>query len=61
MIFRLNIDRDAEESVVATVRQRSALTDRIESLVLQHSGAGRLTGYDGGLDIKEILLNRERI
>jgi len=45
MIFRLNLDPNAEESVVATVRQRSALTDRIESLVRQHSGADRLTVY----------------
>ena len=45
MKFKLIIDKTAEEEVVATVRERSALTDQIEELILQSSGADRITAY----------------
>lgn len=45
MIFKLIIDKTAEETVVATVHQRCPLTDKIETLILEHTGADQLTGY----------------
>ena len=45
MDFRLIIDKEKKEEVVATVHERSALTDRIEMLVMQYTGTDRITGY----------------
>ena len=45
MKFKLVIDPNAEEEITATVHSRSALTDRIEALVLEHTGDDRITGY----------------
>ena len=45
MRFRLIIDKNSEEEVVATVHDRSALIDQIESLVLQHTGTDRILAY----------------
>lgn len=45
MIFKLIIDREQEEQVVATVHRRSALTDQIEALVAGAERAEVLTGY----------------
>ena len=45
MKFRLIIDKAACEEVVATVHERSALTDKIEALVLEHAGSHELTVY----------------
>lgn len=45
MNFRLIIDKTKEEEVVATVRERSQLTDRIEAMVLQHTGSDRIPAY----------------
>ncbi len=45
MKFRLNIDRDKEEEIVATVHERSVLTDKIETLVMQYTGADKITAY----------------
>lgn len=45
MKFRLIIDSTKDEEVVATVHKRSALTDAIEELVMQHAGTDRLPGY----------------
>ena len=45
MKFRLVIDKEKEEEVVATVHSRSALTDEIEALVLQHTGTDRIPCY----------------
>lgn len=43
MKFRLIIDKDKEEEVVATVHQRSPLIEEIESLILNHTD--RIPGY----------------
>jgi DNA-binding LytR/AlgR family response regulator len=43
MKFRLIIDKENEEEVVATVRSRSALIDEIEALISQHTD--RIPGY----------------
>lgn len=45
MKFKLIIDKDAPEEVVATVHQRSRLTDELEALVLQHSGVDRVPAF----------------
>lgn len=45
MKFKLIIDKDRDEEVVATVHSRSALTDEIEALVLKHAGADRIPAY----------------
>lgn len=45
MEFKLIIDPSVPECIVATVHERSSLTDRIEQLVREHTGIDRLTGY----------------
>ena len=45
MKFKLIIDKDRDEEVVVTVHERSELTDRIESLVLEYSGSQTITAY----------------
>lgn len=45
MKFKLIIDKSAEEEVVATVHQRSALTDKIEAMVLEYAGSDRIPAY----------------
>ena len=51
MKFRLIIDKEKDEEVVATVHNRTALIDEIEVLLLQHAGADRIIGSTGD-DIK---------
>lgn len=45
MDFRLIIDKGGTEEVVATVHERSALTDQIELLVMQYAGTDRVAAY----------------
>ena len=45
MKYRLIIDKDAEEEIVATVHAPSSLTQEIENLVRAYSGVDRLMGY----------------
>lgn len=45
MKFQLILNREAEEQVVATVRERTALIDRIEELVLAHEKSDRIAAY----------------
>ena len=45
MKFTLIIDNEKDEELVATVHQRTALIDEIESLLLTHTGADRIAGY----------------
>lgn len=45
MKFKLIIDNAKDEEVVATVHARSPLTDQIELLILQHTGADRIAAY----------------
>ena len=45
MRFKLVIDKTQEETVVATVHERSRLTDEMELLVLQHDGSDRIAAY----------------
>jgi DNA-binding LytR/AlgR family response regulator len=43
MKFRLIIDKEKEEEIVATVHNRTALIDEIEALISQHTD--RIPGY----------------
>ena len=58
MKFKLIIDKDKEEEVVATVHARSCLIDEIEALVLNRGAADRIAGYLENeiklLDVSEI-------
>lgn len=45
MKFRLIIDKTAAEEVVATVHDRSALTDKIEQLVMAQAGTDRIAAF----------------
>ena len=45
MKFRLIVDPNREEEVVATVHSPTALTEAIEELVLQYSGDNKLPVY----------------
>jgi len=46
MKFKLIIDKNKDEEIVATVRQRSDLTDRIEALVRECTGADRIAAWN---------------
>ena len=45
MKYKLIIDRDAEEEIVAVVRAPSFLTEQIENLVRSFSGTDSIMGY----------------
>ena len=51
MKFRLLIDKDCDEEIIAKVHDRSALTDEIESLILRYTGKDHIIAY-GEDDIK---------
>ncbi|MBR2937322.1 MAG: LytTR family transcriptional regulator [Oscillospiraceae bacterium] len=45
MKFKLIINKEKEEEVVITARQRTALIDEIESLIQKYAGTDRIPGY----------------
>ncbi len=45
MKYRLIIDKDAEEEIIAIVHAPSSLTEEIENLVCSFSGADSIMGY----------------
>ena len=45
MIFKLIIDKTAEENVTATVHDRSPLTNQLEALVMQYTGTDQISAY----------------
>ena len=45
MKYRLIIDKDAEEEIIAVVHGPSALTEQIENLVHSYSGTDCIMGY----------------
>lgn len=45
MKFHLIIDSSKEEEVVATVHERSSLTDQLETLVMQYTGLDRIAAF----------------
>ena len=44
MKYKLIIDKDAEEEIIAIVREPSSLTQQIENLVCSYSGADSIMG-----------------
>ena len=46
MIFKLQLDRNHVEEIVATVHQRTALIDEIERLVTQDNLSEQIPGYE---------------
>ena len=58
MIFKLQLDQNHEEEIVATVHQRTPLIDEIERLVTQDSLTDQIPGYEEDaiviIDLKEI-------
>ncbi len=45
MKYKLIIDKDAEEEIIAVVHAPSSLTEQIENLVCSYSGADSIMGY----------------
>ena len=45
MKFRLIIDKEKDEEVVATVHERSPLIDEMEALIQKYTGTDRIPGY----------------
>ena len=45
MKYKLIIDKDAEEEIIAVVRAPSSLTQQIENLICSYSGADGILGY----------------
>ena len=45
MKFRLIIDKSKEEEIVVTAHERSALTDKIELLIMQYDGADKIPAF----------------
>jgi len=45
MKFTLIINKEKDEEVIATVHERTALTDEIEALILKYAGADRIPAY----------------
>ena len=45
MKFKLIIDPSREEEIMATVHERSSLTEQIEALVMAHCGTDRIAAY----------------
>lgn len=43
MKFKLIIDKSADEEIIVTARERSALTDKLEELVLAYNGEYKIT------------------
>lgn len=58
MIFKLQLDRNHVEEIVATVHQRTDLIDEIERLVMQDNLSEQIPGYEEDeivmLDLKQI-------
>lgn len=45
MKFKLIIDKEKDEEIVATVHSRTVLIDELEALILKHTGNDRIPGY----------------
>lgn len=45
MKFNLIIDKERDETVTATVHERSELTDKIEALVMEHAGSDKIAAF----------------
>ncbi len=58
MIFKLQLDRNHIEEIVATVHQRTALIDEIERLVTQDNLSEQIPGYE---EDEIVMLNLKQI
>ena len=56
MKFRIIIDKDGEEEIVARVHQRTPLLDEIEAVISNAESIKEIIGYDDG-DIKILEVN----
>lgn len=56
MKFKLIVDKEKDEEIVATVHSRSVLTDEIEALVLKYAGEDRIPAYRDD-DLKMLLFS----
>lgn len=56
MKFRIIIDREKDEEVVARVHERTPLLDELEALVTGGAGGGEIAACDGG-DIRLLRLS----
>ena len=58
MIFRLQLDRNRDEEIIAIVHQRTPLIDEIERLATRDSPTDQIPGYEEDdiimLDLKQI-------
>lgn len=58
MKYKLIIDKNADEEIIAIVHEPSSLTQQIENLVCSYSGADSIVGYNNGemrkLEFREI-------
>lgn len=46
MKYKLIIDKESEEEIIAIVQAPSILTEQIENLVLSYTGKDRIVGFD---------------
>lgn len=46
MKYKLIIDKESEEEIIAIVQAPSVLTEQIENLVLSYTGKDRIIGFD---------------
>ena len=56
MQFKLIIDKEKDEEIVATVHARTPLIDELEALLSKYEGTDRITGYTDD-DIKILSLS----
>ena len=45
MKFRIIIDENGEEEVVATVKEKNALTEKIEALIMEYNGTDKIIAF----------------
>lgn len=56
MKFQVEINKNAEEIIKATIHNRSSLIDDIENLVMNYEGTDKITGYTED-SIKQLLFS----
>ena len=56
MKFKIIIDKEKDEEIVATVHNRTPLIDEIEALISRYAGADRIPGYTED-DIKMLTIS----
>lgn len=54
MKFKIIINTEAEEEIVATVKSPSLLTEKIEDLIRNYNGSDSILGYSNG-DLRKLI------